>query len=401
MAEASKSNRRDFLRGKAAVEAIADVAAGIGEAVGNPSAGGSIGNPDGVLARETTDAKAGYLLRIGRRAMACEFEVLLNAGQYSHGAEAALAALDLVDELESQLTVYRETSEISRLNRNAFAQSVKVEPRLFELLKQAAEIHRATGGAYDIATGVLTKLWGFYRREGRVPSDTELAATMNQVGMRQVELDETAHSIKFRTDGVEINLGSIGKGYALDRAAESLTAAGIENFLLHGGNSSVLARGTEGLAEINKSPDDQTVPSETCGGWWVGLRHPLRAERRIGEILLRNRALGTSGSGTQFFVHQGKRYGHLLDPRAGRPAEGTLSTTVAAPSGAQADALATAFYVLGKEGSIEFCRQHPGVSAVIMSLMGDGGLVDVALWGFAADEIRIYDDRSLVVNCIS
>ncbi|HEY2883238.1 MAG TPA: FAD:protein FMN transferase, partial [Pirellulales bacterium] len=307
MADASKTNRRDFLRGKAAVEAIADVAAGIGEAVGDPSAGNSPGIADGVLARETADGNAGYLLRIGRRAMACEFEVLLNAGQYPQGAEAALAALDLVDELESQLTVYRETSEISRLNRTAFSGPVKIEPRLFELLKLAAEIHRETDGAYDIATSALSKLWGFYRREGRVPGEAELAATMHHVGMQHVELDDQAQTVRFRTDGVEINLGSIGKGYALDRAAESLAAAGIEHLLLHGGNSSVLARGTvsepspsgrgqgedagNSRIDLVLHPHPNPLPQgegeflrpvrETTGGWWVGLRHPLRPERRI------------------------------------------------------------------------------------------------------------------------
>src|SRR5262249_4156409 len=145
---------------------------------------------------------------------------------------------------------------------------------------------------------------------------------------------------KVRLDraGVEINLGSIGKGYALDRMAELLVAEGIENFLIHGGNSSVLGRGV-GQESGVRSQELEETERETRG-WWVGLRHPLVPERRIGEICLRDRALGTSGSGTQFFVHEGKRYGHILDPRTGRPAEGTLSTTVAAPTGAEADALA-------------------------------------------------------------
>src|SRR5262249_6459055 len=145
--------------------------------------------------------------------------------------------------------------------------------------------------------------------------------------------------VSFQAPGIEINLGSIGKGYALDRMSEMLTDSGIENFLLHGGNSSVLARGTQ---------------RDTS--WQIGLRHPLDPQRRIGEISLRNRALGTSASGTQFCEYEGRRYGHILDPRTGQPTQGTLSATIAAPSGAEADALATAFYVMGAEAAIGYCR---------------------------------------------
>ena len=133
-------------------------------------------------------------------------------------------------------------------------------------------------------------------------------------------------------------------------------------------------------------------------GWWIGLRHPLVPERRIGEILLRDRALGTSGSGTQFFTHEGRRYGHILDPRTGRPAEGMLSVTVASPTGTKADALATAFYVMGTDAAIEYCRRHTDIAAVMMSPAADSGNVDVTLFGFAEGEIRLYDDPSLFVR---
>jgi FAD:protein FMN transferase len=209
--------------------------------------------------------------------------------------------------------------------------------------------------------------------------------------MRHLEFDDNNRGIRLRFAGVEINLGSIGKGYAIDRAAEVLAAAGVENFLLHGGNSSVLARGTA-AADSSKS--------QATDGWWIGLRHPLELERRIGEIRLFNRALGTSGSGTQFFMHEGRRYGHILDPRTGRPSEGTLSTTVAAPTGAEADALATAFYVLGADNAVEYCRRNPGLSAVIMSPGESPDRILVTLSGLADDEIRIYSDESLSIRRI-
>ncbi len=262
MAQPQRSSRRDFLRGKAATEALREAATDIA---------GQAGEAPGGLSYGASDREAGYLLRFGRRAMACEFEVLLNAGQYPQGPEAALAALDLVDELEAQLTVYRDDSEVSQINRSADLREVEIEPRLFALFSLAARMHRETGGAYDITSGPLSKTWGFYRREGRVPGDAELAAAREHVGLQHVELNSQRSTIRFRKSGMEINLGSIGKGYALDRIAELFASKGIENFLLHGGNSSVLGRGT------------------CADGWWIGLRHPLVPERRIGEVLLRNR----------------------------------------------------------------------------------------------------------------
>jgi thiamine biosynthesis lipoprotein len=318
--------------------------------------------------------------------MACEFEVLLNAKQYPHGAETAVEGLDLVDQLESQLTVYRDDSEISLINRDAREQSVEVEPRLFALLERAAQIHRDTGGAYDITSGPLSKAWGFYRREGKMPSDAEIAETLTVVGMQHLQFDAGRQTVQFDRPGVEINLGSIGKGYALDRLAELLRGAGIDNFLLHGGNSSVLAAGPN------------TATTGEPAGWWIGLRHPLRPEKRLGQIRLRNRAVGTSGSGTQFFIHEGRRLGHILDPRTGRPAEGTLSVTVAAATGADADALATALYVLGPIAAADYCRQHPELSAIIMSRGEKPTQANVTLCNVPENEIQLEADPLVVIQ---
>ncbi|HEY2893675.1 MAG TPA: FAD:protein FMN transferase, partial [Pirellulales bacterium] len=160
-------------------------------------------------------------------------------------------------------------------------------------------------------------------------------------------------SIRFKRAGLQINLGSIGKGYALDRASELFDSADIHDLLIHGGNSSVLARG----CNASLGPGQ---------GWLVGVRNPNKPTRYLGQIRLHDRSLSTSGSGTQFFTHEGRRYGHILDPRTGWPAEGVLSVTVIAPTAAQADALSTAFYVLGLAGSQAFCEGHRDVSALML-----------------------------------
>ena len=184
-----------------------------------------------------------YLVRVSRPAMACEFEVCLRAGQYPHGTEAALDALDLVEQLEAQLSVFRADSELARINAAAAAGPVVVEPRLFELLELAMRVGQQSGGAYDITAGPLWEVWGFARRAGAVPRGEQLAEARRHVGSHLIELDAGQKTVRFLDPGVRLNLGSIGKGYAVDRCGQRLLAAGIEDFLVQGGNSSVLAHG--------------------------------------------------------------------------------------------------------------------------------------------------------------
>lgn len=340
------SNRRQFLKGQSALDALA----GVAERMDPELSSSSAPSPWQGLPPEEA-----YLLQFGRRAMACDFEVFLNAGQYREANDAVVEAFDLIDRLEEQLTVYRDTSEIAAINRRAAAEPVAVELRLFALLEQAVELHRQTHGAFDITSGALTKVWGFFRRQGAVPAEGDLAAALSSVSSQFLELDSTGHTVRFKKSGIELNLGAIGKGYALDRAAETMGAAGIGDFLWHGGQSSILARGS------------QATRGSAEPGWLVGVRHPMRPEKQIIEIRLYNRALGTSGAGTQFFRHRGRRYGHIIDPRNGWPADGVISTTVLAPTAAEADALATAFYILGPEQAVAWCEERPAIGMLMFT----------------------------------
>lgn len=306
-----------------------------------------------------------YLLQLSRRAMACEFEALLNVGQYAGGEDAALDALDVVDVLEGQLSIYRETSELSRVNLRASSEPVAIEPRLFELLQHCQAWHQATEGALDVAIGAMLRVWGFVRRQGRIPSAEDLRSARERSGMNHVKLDPAASTVAFDRPGIELNLGAVGKGYALDRAAERLTNRMVDDFLLHGGQSSILARGA------------RSGEPEGIGGWRVAIRHPLRPERALAECRLIDQAMGTSGSGVQHFYQAGKKFGHLLDPRTGQPAEACLSATVIAPSAAQADALSTAFYVLGAEKARDYCATRPEIAAILVIPGPRSGSIEV------------------------
>ncbi len=292
---------------------------------------------------------AGRTVRLSTHAMASEFSVILNPDG-GEQLRVASEALDLVHVLEDQMSVFREWSELSRLNRTAAREPVVVEPSLFDLLVRAAELAERTGGAFDPTAGPLVELWRWCRRQGRIPTQEEIDWVKERVGHWLVEYDRTARTVRFTREGVQLNLGAIGKGYAVDRVGEHLAAGGVTDWLVHGGHSSVLARGRHnGLS-----------------GWPVGLRHPLFPRKRLGTLLLRDAAFSTSGSGVQFFRHQGRKYGHILDPRTGWPAEGLLSVTVIATTAAEADALSTALYVAGLEKALQIWNNSRQVSAVLV-----------------------------------
>jgi FAD:protein FMN transferase len=361
------ATRRQLITGEAALTAVQDAAARAAQRESGERSLFDVG----------ADTEPPYLVRFGRQAMASDFQLFFVAGQGD--AEAAVAALDVVDEVETQLTVYRETSEILEINRRAADEPIVVEPRLFTLLEQALRLFRETGGAYDITSGPLSRAWGFARRAGAVPSEATLDAARKLVGGEKVVLDSTARTIRFTEPGVEINANSIGKGYALDRGAEVLAERGPPDFLWHGGQSSVLARGTgrPGVAG--------------AVGWSIGVGHPLRPERRLAEILLFDEAAGTSGAGRQFFRHEGKRYGHILDPRTGRPADGVFSVTVIAPTAAAADALSTAFYVMGFDAAVDYCSGRPEIS-FLMLLPTSGGAIELVACNLDERRWRLLQD---------
>jgi thiamine biosynthesis lipoprotein len=347
-------NRRDFLHPRRLAHTTGHVLAALEELQSLP---------------ETPVEEETLLLRLGRRAMATTFEVVLPFG--TPGAmELGEAALDRIDALEDQLTAYRDTSEVCRLNRLAPTQAVPVEAGLFGLLERAARITTETAGAFDITAGALIKAWGFFRGPKRVPSDAERVEALGQVGMHWVDLRSKEQTVRFLRPRLEINLGAIGKGYALDRVAELLAEEWkIGAALLHGGHSSVYARG---------------CPPGNPRGWPVTIRHPWRQER-LAMVCLRDRAMGTSAATFQHLEYNGKKLGHVLDPLTGWPAEGMASVSVLAPTGTEADALSTAFFVGGIDVAKRYCEAHPEIGAILL----EEGAAEPVVFGLAPHECRL------------
>lgn len=300
-------------------------------------------------------------IHVRRRAMACGFCVTLPS-ESADLLVAATAALDLVDALEARLSVFRPDSEITRLNRASAAagaaggaDGVDVAADLHALLALCARLHEESAGAFDVTAGPLSEIWGFSRRAARIPSDAELAAARARVGMDGLVLapgrGATPPRVRFARPGTAINLGAIGKGYALDRAADVLRSAGAGAALLSAGGSSLLALGG--------GVDGR--------GFRVALRDPRDPARDFGWVRLRDRALGVSGAGEQGFRgDDGRRRAHVVDPRTGRPVVGRRLAAALAPTAALADALSTAAFVGGAALARRMLRAHPEVEFLLV-----------------------------------
>ncbi|MDR3181972.1 MAG: FAD:protein FMN transferase [Planctomycetaceae bacterium] len=282
-------------------------------------------------------------IAVSRKAMNDAFEVTYPRDEYPQGTAAALDALDEVERIESKLSVFRFGSRIQYVNLTAHEAPVHLDDELFALISLCRQIAEDTGGAVDVTSGKLWKIWGFAQRDGRIPTDDELRTARSCTGYHLLELDTEEKTVRFKKAGVELNFGCVGKGFALDIATAKLAQHGVGRYLFQGGLSSILAK----------------------GDWNIGIAHPLLAGERLQELPLNNTAVSTSGSQKQYFRYNGKRYSHLLDPRSGEPAAGVLSVTVTAPTAVLAELLSTAFFVFGPEKTQEYIDSCSDITAVM------------------------------------
>jgi len=323
------------------------------------SAGGLLAEvlPDCPGTASTTPETTLAHWHLARRAMACEFSVMLPP-TVPDVLTAGESALDVIQELEDLLTVHCGDSAAAYLNQHAGDRPVRVDGRLFHLLERAAELSCQTNGAFDVSTGSLVRAWGFLNGTKRVPSDAEIRVALAKSGMQHIQRDPTELTVHYAVPGLEVNFASMGKGYAIDRAIRRLVDEfEIECALMQGGLSSIYGLGSS---------------TRDGRGWLVGIQNPFAPDCFVATVRLRNRALGTSGAANQWFETNGQRWGHVLDPRTGWSVGGPdgraelASASAIADDAATADALATAFFVMGLDKTADFCQDHPEIAALLV-----------------------------------
>lgn len=270
------------------------------------------------------------IIRLALEAMATRFEVLLYGEHPARLRAAGEEALREIRLLEADLSFYRPASDLSRLNARAAHGPVRVSTRLFGLLEDAKRMWESTGGAFDVSVAPLMRCWGFVGGTGQWPARDAVERARSVTGMHLVNLDAGTHTVTFSRNGVQLDLGAIGKGYALEEASHILRECGVERALLHGGTSTIVA--------IGAPPDEEA--------WRIAIAHPSESTTPLAVVPLRDEALSVSAVSGKAFVRRGKTYGHVLDPRTGYPVHGAVLAAVAHQSATTCDALSTAFLVL-------------------------------------------------------
>lgn len=261
-------------------------------------------------------------------------------------------AFEAIREVDRRMSVYQMDSDISRINQNAGGEAVPVSPETYKLLKASVHVSEQTDGCFDVTVGPLVKLWGFQREgpAGPRPSDSDIAEAKSHVGSRNIIFDEATHGVGLKEAGMEVDLGGIAKGFAVDQAIKTLRSHGIEN-------ATVAASG-DIFCLGRPSP---------ARPWRIWIRHPLRTDAVIAALELTDQAISTSGVTEKNFSEAGKTWSHLIDPRSGYPVQHSLlSVTVIAPHSWLADAASTAFLVCGREASVAFLERLGDIEAVFV-----------------------------------
>jgi len=272
-------------------------------------------------------------LETARPALGTWVRVVVSDADEARAARAIGAAFGAIALVDAQMSIHRRDSQIARVNAAAGREAVAVDGAVIDVVARACDAARATGGAYDPTVLPLMRLYGFYgRHRNTFPSDREIDAALSVTGHDLVVIDRASNRLGLSRSGAAIDLGSIGKGWALDAAVRALRREGIESALVDvGGN-------VFGLG----------APDPDSGGWRVAVAHPATGELAH-TFTLRDEAIGTSGNAEQHHPLGGEDVGHLLDARRGRPAHGPASATVRAPSGTASDLYSTVAFLLGPD----------------------------------------------------
>ncbi len=265
--------------------------------------------------------------------MGAHFTIVLYGRDRAEMGRAVNAAFLDARRLDAMLSIYRPGSELCEVNRNAAQQAVRISKALFRLLSDCLDYSRHSDGAFDISVGPLVRAWGFHDGMGVLPAMAEVEAARARVGYQYIHLDAEAQTVRFDQSGIEINLGGIGKGYAVDCIVDALKRRGFDSALVAGSGSSIYGLGS---------------PPSDPRGWPADIRHPETPLRVVETVFLRNMSMSTSGGCEKHFIADGKIYTHILDPRTGYPVQSLASVSVIAPRTQDSEAWTKPCFINGR-----------------------------------------------------
>jgi FAD:protein FMN transferase len=291
-----------------------------------------------------------------RYLMGTAVRVDVYGGTLNDRTAAANEALDAIAEVDRLMSDYRSDSELTHINGTAADRPVEVSDPMLAVLQAGERVSRASNGAFDVTVGPLVRLWGFKDKRPHVPSSEELDRIRGLIGFHNVAIDASAHTVRFLQPGVQIDLGGIAKGFAVEVAAGSLRRRGLNGVIDAGGNQFM----------VGVPPGKQA--------WTIGIADPDQKDQLIGALDVNGGAVSTSSDASNFLTANGRTYGHLLDPRSLQPSTASLSVTIISPDGTLSDALSKAVYVLGPHDGLALLESFPDTAGLVAYRQADGGI---------------------------
>ena len=284
------------------------------------------------------------------RTMGTYANIIIVTGDSAAAAPAARQAQIQLARIDSLMSNWTTTSEVARINREAGLHPIVIDPEVATVVDTSLAVWRESDHAFDITVEPLVRAWGFLGGPRRVPSPAEAASAFRRVGAQRVHFDRATRTLRFDGDSVRIDLGGIAKGYAVEVARRSLLASGVTNALIDlTGNMAAIGT-PAGLDH-----------------WRIGIRDPRDRMPYFAQVkLYPGEGISTSGKYEQFVAQDGKTYGHIMDPRTGRPAEGLISVTLISNSAYTCDTWDTPLFVLGPQAAREKAHQHSDFAAILV-----------------------------------
>ena len=307
-----------------------------------------------------------------RYMMGTSVEVIVWSPDRDASEKAVERAYAEVERIEKKLSVRKKDSKITEINQWAGTKPVKVDDEMYGLIRESKRFSEMSGGAFDISVQGLGDIWDFNRPGFQEPGPDRVEKGLKRVDYRKIRLNEGDSTVFLEEGGMEISLGGIAKGYAVDRAVGILRESGIEGGIVSAGGD-LLAFGRKGNGQV----------------WNVGVRNPREQKKNICVLPVSDLAVATSGDYERYRMIDGKRVHHIIDPRTGYPSTGCMSVTVVAKGAMTADALATAVFVLGPEAGFALLEALPGVEGIVVD--SDGKIT--ASTGLAGEGGRLKNEK--------
>ena len=283
--------------------------------------------------------------------MGTQVSITVVALDRDQGEAAIEAGMAEVRRLDDMMSLYKDDSEITRVNLAAGRMPVKVSPEMIEAVEQASEISRRSGGVFDVTIGPLVVLWQMRLKEGKTPSEEEIGKVRRLVNFRNIFINKKASTIFLKREGMIMDLGGM-KGYIADQVADLFKRRGVRNALI------ALAGDIWALGH-----------REDGNPWRIGVQHPREKDRTLAVLELSDRYVCTSGDYERFVIKEKKRYHHIIDPRTGKPSTGVISVTLVGERGTLIDPLAKVPFILGVEKGLNLVREY-GAEAIIVDDQG-------------------------------